>query len=363
MIFMGSFTGGRGGSSTEDTGDDEPERDPEQPGLGEYVESEDDGSEDDSGGASVPSSPIPGSGGSGGGGAAEPVTEEPPENDGEESDGEDSGEDEELTAPDVEKPDVDESEDDDEDDDEDEEDETVTVTITVDPMNALSWGIQPVVTRVTENYGDQVEFEYNLAPVRTFDDPKAMRQQWGESIDLHDMPVDPSFWDEPPESTDLVNRALVAAMRQDAGGPYLRILWREGIASGQTIDDEDALTETASRLGLDVDTFQDDMVDADLETDTERDELPVTKVPIRGYTQTWTGNVHYTDFKEQFIFEGLDEGDPRDPDLFVEDHGPVETAEVMEVYQWDRERVNDELREMDEIYSMDIGKGTFWVSE
>lgn len=370
---MGSYTGDRDGSSTDDSTDDEPERDPNQPELDDFDEPDSDNPEEDDSGSSAPTAPVPGSGGSGGGGGAAPVTEEPPEDDPDEEKSDDGEPDEveEPTEPEIEEPDdveeegpEDEHEAEDEDDNEDdEEDETVTVAITADPLSALSWGIQPVVTRVEENYGDQVEFEYNVAPVRTFEAPEEMRQQWGESTELHEMPVDLSFWDDPPESTEQVNRALVAAMRQGAGEPYLRALWREGIAGGQNLNDKVALDSLASRLGLDVDKFQEDMEDADLETGSELDELPVTQVRIKGYTQTWTGNVHYIDFKEQFIFEGLDEGKPRDPDVFVEEHAPVATAEVMEVYQWDLEKAINELRGTEGIYLMNIGESTFWVSE
>lgn len=190
-----------------------------------------------------------------------------------------------------------------------------------------------------------------------------MREQWEASTDIHDMPVDPDFWEDPPESTELVNRALVAAMRQGAGEPYLQALWREGIAGGQNLNDEVSLDSLASRMQLDVDKFQEDMEDADLETDTELDELPLTQVPIKGHTQSWTGNVHYTDFKEQFIFKGLDEGEPQELVEFIEEHEPASIAEVMEVYQWDREEAESELRDADGIYSMNIGEGTFWLKE
>lgn len=363
---MGSYTGDRDGSSTDDSSDEQPdEGDPNQPGLDDFDKSEDELVDGDDNSESVPS-------GAGGGVGPVPVPEESPVSEPEE---EESEGDEESTEPGAEETDdlqerepeeEQESENEQESEDEDEEDEeeeTVTVTVTADPLSAMSWGIQPVITRVKENYGDQVEFRYNVAPVRSFEDQAEMREQWEASTDVHGMPVDLDFWDDPPESTELINRALIAAMRQGAGEPYLQALWREGIAGGQNLNDEVALDSLASRMQLDVGKFQEDMEDADLETDPELDELPVTQVLINGHTQSRTGNVHYTDFKEQFIFEGLDEGEPQDLVGFVGEHEPVATAEVMEVYQWDREEAGSELQGADGIYSMNICEGSFWFKE
>lgn len=327
-------------STSGDSENDQHERDPNQPSLGVFEDSEGDTSDsDDSGGAPLKQVPGGGSGGSGESVHKDTGTprEEPEPGDGHES---------EVT-----------------DEDEDDEEDTVVVTHTVDPLSAMSWGIQPVVNRVTEIYGDQVEFKYQVAPVRTFDNPEAMRTQWESSNELHNMPVDSSFWDNPPESTELLNRAWVAAMRQGATELYLRALWIECIAGGKNLSDEDALNSLASRLGLDVDGFQDDMEDANLDSSQAPDRLPVTTVPIKGRSQTWTGYVHYNDFKEQFIFEGLDEGQTQDLVGFVDEYRPVATPEVMEVYQWDREQAMENLQKVDGVYSKNIGEGLFWLAE
>lgn len=362
MIFMGSYKGGRG-SSTDDSTDDQPEHDPDQSDLDRFDEPKDDTSESDDG-SGTPVTAIPGSSVSGGGGGSVSVVGEPSEDEPETDDGEEP-DDTQVEEPDDDEQqpeDEHESEEEDEDEDDD-EDETVTVTITVDPFSAMSWGIQPVLKRVKENYGDQVEIKFRVAPVRTFDDSAAMREQWEASTTLHDMPVDLSFWDDPPGSTELVNRALIAAMRQGAVKQYLRALWIQSIADGQNLSNEVALDSLASRIGLDVTKFQEDIQKVDLNTGTEPDELPITEVPIKGYTQKWTGNVQYVDFKQQFIFEDLNEGRPQDPDAFVDEHGPVATAEVMEVYQWDRDEAMEELSQIDRIYKLEIGEGTFWIAE
>jgi len=80
------------------------------------------------------------------------------------------------------------------------------------------------------------------------------------------MPVDPSFWDEePPESTELVNRAFEAAIQQYRGMEYIRTLWRRGVAAGRDINNREILIELASDLGLDSEQFETDLDEVEVE--------------------------------------------------------------------------------------------------
>lgn len=375
MIFMGTYTGPRDGSSDDESTEEQPtDRDEHQPALDDFDEQDETtGSGDDSGGPPV--TPIP-EGGSSGSQPTAPVGEEPPEDNEHhesETDSEEQESEDEERSDDVEldeSADNDyESEDDYEIDDEDEsdeddedEDETITITIIVDPLSAMSWGNQPVIKRVQARYGEQVEVEYEVAPVRTFDTPNAMRAEWEASTEIHSMPVDASLWDNPPESTELLNRAVCAAMDQNATEPYLRALWMEGIAGGENLCNEHVLTNLADRIGLDIDQFRDDVATAEIETAQEIAELPRTEVPIKGHTQTWPGYVRYEDFKQQFIFDGVtEEGRPSLQD-FVRTHGPVATPEVSEVYRWNRDEALTELRNEDGVEPIAIGETTFWTT-
>ena len=391
MIFMGVYRGDRNGSSDDETAEERPDEPHEdQSSLVEQTGPEESSDESDSGddtssGAGAAAAAATAVSGTAPAEVGEPdapvVDEEETESEEETSDdgvegveddetqsSEDTGDgdidteeceqqqEDEESDPEQEDSDDD---DDDEDDDDDGDDESATVTVTVDPLSAMSWGIQPTLKRVQERY--DIELEYDLAPVRRFEDPSSMASQWEDSTEIHSMPVESSLWEGPPDSTELLNQAVLAAEQQGQMEAFLRRLWIHGIAAGQDLSTKSTLTNLADRAGLDVGRFTADMEAMEVEAEDSGGELPVTTVPIKGYTQTWTGYVHYTDFKQQFLFEGRTETPLQPLSGFVGEHGPVATAEVMEVYEWDREEAVEQLAAADGIERVTIGNGEFWV--
>jgi len=362
FVFMGSYSGGGGGSSgTDDSQDEGSTDDHTQTGVDDYVG--DDGGHDsgqNSSGGTGPAVVPGGSSGGGGGGGGGGVITEPPEGDSGEADegGEDEDEEEGPDSPDTEEPDV-EPEDDGEDED-NEDDDTVVVVQEVDALSAMSWGVQPVMKHLEECYGEETELFYKPAPVCEID-PEQEKQKWIDAGQQLGMPVDPSFWDDdPPESTELVNRAFKAAIQQYCGEDYIRALWRRAVAAGEDINDRGALIDLASDLGLDLEQFEEDLDDAQPETG-DREELPFTFMEIRGKPVPKSGRVRYADFKEQFTFQGIEEQEPQELLGFVEEHGPVATPEVMEVYGIRREEAVQRLQDLAGVSSIDVGGERFWL--
>lgn len=347
FVLMGSYKGGGTDSAGDgDSGsqDESVTEDGNQTDIDDYTG--DDGGDDTghrSGGGGV----AAGSGGSADSGDDGSVITKPP--------------DEEESAPDSEDT-VDPEDDADDDDDEREDDDTVVVVQKVDPLSAMSWGVQPVMKRVQELYGDQVELSYTSAQVREFEDPEQAKQEWRNSTDKHGMPVDASFWDEdPPESTELVNSAFEAALEQGRGMDYLRAMWRHGIAAGQTLNNREILTDLASDIGLDPIRFKEDIDEAEPESGEGHDELPFTFMEIEGHPVPKTGRVRYSDFKTQFKFQGLEEKEPQELQGFVDEHGPVATVEVMEVYEpADRDQAIQRLENVGQVSSFEVGGERFW---
>jgi len=375
FVFMGSYSGGGGGSSGDDDSQDEGSTDDHtQTGVDDFSGDEggDDSGQDSSSGAGI--GPAVGPGGStGGGGGGGGVITEPPEGDDSEEGGEpedseegdDEGE-EQPDSPDAEEPET-EPEDDvderdhteEEEDNDEEEDDTVVVVQEVDALSAMSWSVQPVMKHVEECYGEEIELFYKPAPVRELD-PEQEKQKWIDAGQELGMPVDPSFWDNsPPESTELVNRAFEAAIQQRRGMDYIRALWRRGVAGGRDICDGEVLIELASDLGMDTERFEEDLERVELEQG-ERDELPFTFMEIHGAPAPKTRRVRYSDFKTQFTFQGVDEQEPQGLQGLVEEHGPVATPEVMEVYGVQREEALQRLEDLNGVSSVEAGGEQFW---
>lgn len=338
FVFMGTYSPGNSGSSSSsnDSEDDPSENiDEDQSGLSEYTDRDEDTDEEVGEQASdeAAEGDTVSPGGSAGGGAGA-IVAEPSLSD------EDSAEDKE-------------------------QDETLVITQEVDPLSPMSWAVQPVMKRVEERYRDQVKVCYDSAPVRTFEDPAEERRQWAENAEQLSMPVTPSFWDEnPPESTELVNRACEAAAEQHRGEDYLRTLWMNGVAAGQAISDRSVLVDLASDIGLDVDQFEQDLDQIEVDDSGERDKLPFTAMEINGNSVERSGRIHYSDLQTQFIRAGLEKRDLRDLADFVGGHGPVATAEVIEVYEInDRGEAVQRLNELDGVSSFDMGGEQFWQLE
>ena len=400
VIFMGSYSGGDYSSDDEDSQDEGSSDDHSQPGLDDYGGDDgDDDSEQESGsgagsaaaGAAGAAGAAAGAGAASGGagvgagaGAGTGTGTEPAENsdsgdteepdDGESAEREDE-EGEQPDSPDIEEPDIEpeddvddpesqkESEEEDAEEDEDEEeeeDETVVVVQEVDALSAMSWGVQPVMKRVEECYGEEINLFYKPAPVREVD-PEQEKQKWINAGQQLSMPVNPSFWDEdPPESTELVNKAFEAAIEQYRGMDYIRALWRRGVVAGRDINDEDVLIELASDIGLDQEQFVEDLDRVEVETG-ERGELPFTFMEIQGKPAPKNGRVRYSDFKTQFTFQGIDEQEPQELQRFIEEYGPVATPEVMEVYGVQREESVQLLQDLNSVSSFEVGGEQFWM--
>lgn len=398
FVFMGSYSGGDYDSSDDDDSqNDESTDDHTQTGVDDYTgDGEGDGSGEDSDGgkaaAAAGAAGAAGTAGASGAGAAGTAASsagggavtEPPEGedsgDGDDSDDEECEDEEEEEnqpeSPDVEASDIDpeddieepeteedteeEDADEEEDEDEDEEEaETMVVVQEVDALSALSWGVQPVMKHVEECYGEEIELFYKPAPVREID-PEQAKQKWVECSEELEMPVDPSFWDEdPPESTELVNRAFEAALQQYRGMEYIRTLWRHGVAAGRDINDQEILIELASDLGLDLEQFEEDLDEVEVEPG-ERGELPFTLMEVQGNPVPKNGRVRYSDLKTQFTFQGIDEQKPQELQGFVDEHGPVATPEVMEVYDIRRDEAVQRLQDLDDVSSFENSGENFW---
>ncbi|WP_135662469.1 DsbA family protein [Halorhabdus rudnickae] len=175
------------------------------------------------------------------------------------------------------------------------------------------------------------------------------------------MPVDLSFWDDdPPESTELINRAFEAAIQQYRGVEYIRALWRRGVAAGRDINDRNVLIDLALDLGLDSGKFEEDLDEIELETG-ERGELPFTFMEIQGKPVPKSGRIRYSDFKTQFTFQGIEEKEAQELQGFVAEYGPVAVPEVMEVYGVQREEATQRLQNLDGVSSFKIGGEQFWT--
>ncbi|MBC9985297.1 hypothetical protein E4P24_02785 [Haloferax sp. AS1] len=351
---------------------------PHQTGVDEYTDSdsdsqspEDDDSPDtpDTSTATAPPSETENTGGGGGGGVIGipedvDIVEDSPDNSDEESE---SPENEQTDGPESPEEEVDEESDENEDEDEDEDEDQVPKVVQYsDAWDNIGWGLYPIMLKIEERYGEEVETDYQLVPVRDFEFPEEMTSKWETDSYRHKMPIDTSVWKKnPPESTELANRAYLSAMKQgkSIANQYLRRLRTAAIVEGLNIENKDTLFELARNVGLDTDQLEASWNEINVRTSTRDPNPPITKIHVDGEEVTQHGYLHYDDIVDIFDQAGIESNEPRPLPKFVTEYGPVTTKEVMSVYEWDREHAVEELQQRGEIIPVKIGVGRFWVRQ
>ena len=379
-----------------DSGDDSSEEDdrPVPTGLDDYMtesepekteEPEDGDSSGTPGGAPVGGGgPGAGAAGAGAGaGAPTPTPEEPPS---EEPDDDEQSEPETPDQPETPEEDIpeqepeqpersepqepeepdnheQEDEDDDEDDDDDDEEQEAQIVVHSDAWDSIAWGIYPVRLQLKEEYGDQVQFDDRLVPVREFDSPDDRAEHWEKWETRHAMPVSTRVWNEdPPKSTELANRAFAAAREQSLSlaKRFMRRLRTAAIVEGTNIEDRETPLELARNVGLDTDQLEEDWEDADLRQSSREVETPKTTIHVDGETVTQPGLVTANDVKTPLKRAGLEADSPQSLPGFVDEHGPVAVKEVQQVYEYSREEALNELQNAKEVVPVEYGETTLW---
>jgi len=257
-----------------------------------------------------------------------------------------------------------EQEDSDDDDDEEEKQEA-QIVIHSDAWDSIGWGIYPVRLHLKEEYGDQVQFDDRLVPVRDFDSSEEMIQHWEKWEPRHGMPVNTDIWEEqPPKSTELANRAFAAARKQSIplAKRFIRRLRMAAIVEDVNIEDRETLFKLAQNIGLDIDQLKKDWESVYIEKTSGNVETPKTTIHVDGETTTQPGLVTINDLKTPLKRAGFEADDPQPLPGFINEYGPVTVREVQQVYGYTRQEALDELQSTEGIVAVECGDTTFWVT-
>lgn len=369
------ISSGDGGSTSDNNPEDEETR---PTGLDDHTPDADSEETEEVDDPSTPSSGAPSGGGGGGAPVGVPSDSSPTPEDpsGEEpSDSEDSETPEEPDSPEDSEPerepeqpddDSDKSEQEDEDDNEDdeEEDQEAQIVIHSDPWDSIGWGIYPVRLQLKEEYGEQVQFDDRLVPVREFSSPEEMEQYWEKWAPRHGMPVNSDVWsDNPPESTELANRTFAAAREQSVplAKQFIRRLRTAAVVEGTNIEDRKTLFNLARNVGLDTDQLDEHWDDVHVRTSVGDVETPKTTIHVDGETVTQPGLLTANDLKTPLKRAGLEADDPQPLPGFVDEHGPVSMKEVRQVYDYSKEEALEKLKTTEGVEPVEYGETTFWV--
>lgn len=268
---------------------------------------------------------------------------------------------------------------------------TATLTQFTDPFCTWSWGAEPLLRRVEETYGDQVELRFVMGGLiedfETFYDeandiaePADVAPHWEEAAAKHGMPVDADVWlTDPPQSSYPANVAYEAATFQgiEPANRYLRRLRAAFAAERGNIEREDVLVELAGEVGLDVDRFRaaldSDRARAAFERDRaltrERGATVFPSFLVEGPEgeRLLRGSQPFDELAGalEAVAPGLERQEPRPLAEFVRSRGRVAAQEVAEVYGLDRGAAREALRGLEDeghVRAERRGSGHFWTA-
>ncbi|HET7629734.1 MAG TPA: ClpXP adapter SpxH family protein [Bacillales bacterium] len=258
----------------------------------------------------------------------------------------------------------------------------------IDPACPNCWGLEPIIKKLTIQYGQYFKFRYvlggtlNTLNVLESKTKNEKAEQWEQISRRYGMPCNGDVWlEQSIKSTFPAVIAVKAAELQgkQAGFRYLRKLREAFFLKKQNISEESALLRCAEETNLDLDEFKRDIqgqgavkaYQCDMKTtrEMEVDTLPTlvflnAKADEEGVKIS--GNYPYKAY-EQVIFEMLgrqpDAGEPPTIEGFLQKYPFVSTKEIAMVYDLtceEAERKMKKLQLQQVVKRVPVKNGTFW---
>ena len=181
-------------------------------------------------------------------------------------------------------------------------DPVIEIVCFTDPYCTWCWGSEPILGKVEETYGRQVEISYRMGglveDITVFSDPanriggddwyRQVADHWVEASHRHGMPVDEQvFYDleDEFESTYPASIAFEAARLQgeEQGKRYLRSLRVAAAAERRAIHRLNVQLELASDIGLDLNRFRGDIESGAAERAFQEDLAECRARGVRGF--------------------------------------------------------------------------------
>jgi len=263
----------------------------------------------------------------------------------------------------------------------------VKVVHFADPWCWWSWGLEPVLRRLEEVYGDRLEVEYRMGG--TFEDLGGWMEEYGvdpsstvdwirDSIELTRNPVDPDYLAKTGvRSTYPACRAFEAAARQDrekAHRYFRRLMEAFQIRSEPAT--EETLLRIGREAGLDVSKLKKEMVSKEVEQAFEGDRHAMHRAHVNFLSllvvageKTESKGDTFTSAPFEELIDRLAPGLPkRVPSNILEylekhrDLTPV--REVAEVFQIPDEEAESRLRSLEAaglLLRSEHGDHPFWT--
>lgn len=266
-----------------------------------------------------------------------------------------------------------------------------------DPYCTWCWASEPVLRKIKEVYGDQVEISFKMGglvrDIGDFYDPlnriggenimEQVAAHWLDASRRHGMPVDPTVFREAERefrSTYPANIACKAAQMQgeELGERYLRRLREAAAAERKLIHRREVQLELAKEIALDMPRFAEALDNGTAQKAFQQDLDETRRRGISGFPTFLIKNrqggsrtiAGYRPFEElEMYIELLSNGQlkrqqPKDILTFVSKYGKVATKEIAEVFDLTINEAEQKLQELVKeglLFEVKAGTGSFWL--
>ncbi len=270
-----------------------------------------------------------------------------------------------------------------------------------DPYCTWCWGSEPILRRIQEVYGDQIEIQFIMGglvkDVSTFHDHsnsiggeqmmENIAEHWNDASHRHGMPVASEIWlkDNGFTSTYPANIAYKAAEISDPPlvQKYLRRLREAAAAEGRFIHQTEVQSEIAQECGLNLEKFKAAITTGEAEKAFNKDldfmrSLAVTGFPTFFIAPPQGVGVYLHGFQSFYSFEKNFEQlapnsltkqviIPNEDNFiaFIAKYEKVATKEIAEVFTIPLDEAYEKLLRLvseNKISRTIVGNGEFWQS-
>lgn len=256
-----------------------------------------------------------------------------------------------------------------------------------DPWCWWSWGLEPILQRLREVYGDRVRVTYRMGG--QFEDLGEWRQAYGvdakseqdwirESIDLMGMPVVPDYYSRTGvRSSYPACLAFKASQRQSepSAARYLRRMMEAFMVECRPATDE-TLLGLATEVGLDAERLKVEMASAEAVTAFEEDRDEMARSGVNYLSLMIRNREGASEVKGELFtakpFEGiidrlapgLPKRSPADVLEYIDHHRALTSAhEIAEVFRIPEPDARDRLMKLASagiLTTYERDAGTFW---
>ena len=169
-----------------------------------------------------------------------------------------------------------------------------------DPMCSWCWGFAPTISAIRDEYGERLPVRLVMGGLRPFTDQPMtaaakddVKNHWQHVHDASGQPFDFSFFGKEGfvYDTDPAARAVVAVRRSDRSleFSFFERIQRAFYAEGLDVTKPEVLADLAGKLGLDRNTFLEQLQSEGVQHETRNDYATSQRAGIRGFPTVLVG--------------------------------------------------------------------------